>query len=147
MGSRILAAGLDVRELRLEVRFLQRTPELVRDVPSVQELLHALDGDGAELVVVGPQLADSPVVEAVRRIRHDIPGRHVSILGVIPAKDPIGSEGVMLAAGANAVLRRPLDRFVLESWVSKLVNVPRRVLARIPVHVQVVSTSTGSAGT
>jgi hypothetical protein len=146
MGSRILAAGLDVRELRLEVRFLQRTPELVRDVPSVQELLRALDGDGAELVVVGPQLADSPVVEAVRRIRHDIPGRHVSILGVIPAKDPIGSEGVMLAAGANAVLRRPLDRFVLESWVSKLVNVPRRVLARIPVHVQVVGSRRDAPG-
>jgi len=27
---------------------------------------------------------------------------------------------------------------VLESWVAKLLDVPRRVLARIPVHVQVV---------
>ena len=52
----------------------------------------------------------------------------------------------MLGAGANAALRRPLERFVLESWVAKLLDVPRRVLARIPVHVQVVGSRKSAPG-
>jgi hypothetical protein len=65
---------------------------------------------------------------------------------MIPQGDPAGTEGLVLAAGANAALRRPLDRFVLESWVAKLVDVPNRVLARIPVHVQVVGSRHGAPG-
>ena len=44
---------------------------------------------------------------------------------MIPVSEPLGTEGVVLGAGANAALRRPLDRFVLESWVAKLVDVPQ----------------------
>ena len=65
---------------------------------------------------------------------------------MLPASDPAGTEGVVLGAGANAALRRPLDRFVLESWVAKLLDVPRRVLARIPVHVQVVGSRRSAPG-
>jgi len=43
-----------------------------------------------------------------------------------------------IAAGANAVLRRPLEESHLESWVAKLLAVPRRVEARIPVRGHVV---------
>ena len=57
-----------------------------------------------------------------------------------------GTEGLLLEAGANAALRRPLDRFVLESWVGKLLEVPRRALARIPVHVQVVGSRRQAEG-
>jgi hypothetical protein len=138
MEGRILTAGLDVRELRLEVRFLQRWPELVREMSCAEDLFAALDRDGAPLVVLGPRLPDLALVDAIRRIRERAGGRRVSILAVVPAGEPPGTEGVVLGAGANAALRRPLDRFVLESWVSKLVDVPRRIRARIPVHVQVV---------
>jgi hypothetical protein len=65
---------------------------------------------------------------------------HVSILVLIPASEPVGTEGLVLGAGANAALRRPLDRFVLESWLAKLLDVPQRVQTRVPVHVQVVGT-------
>ncbi len=54
--------------------------------------------------------------------------------------EPIDTEGLVLGAGANAALRRPLDRFVLESWLAKLLAVPERVQTRVPVHVQVVGT-------
>ena len=44
-------------------------------------------------------------------------------------------------AGANAVLRRPLDRRDARSrWLAKLLIVPRRVEARVPVQGQVVGT-------
>jgi len=136
--GRILVAGLDVRELTLEVRFLQRDPELVRGLASAQELTEALAGPEGQLVVLGPRLEDAPLEDAVRRAREAAAGRALSILVLIPAADPVGTEGVVLAAGANAVLRRPLGRFVLENWISKLVDVPQRIRARIPVHAQVV---------
>jgi CheY-like chemotaxis protein len=128
------------------VRFLQRQPELVQEALSVQELLEAMAREGASLVVLGPRLPDLPIVDAIRRIREGPGGRRASILVVLPASDPPGTEGVVSAAGANAALRRPLDRFVLESWVAKLVDVPRRVLARIPVHVQVVGSRRSAPG-
>jgi CheY-like chemotaxis protein len=146
VGGRILAAGLDGRELRLEVRFLQRDPGMVRDGLSALELFEAVGRAGASLVVLGPHLPDVPVEEAIRRIREMPAGRRISILVLIPASDPLGTEGVVLGAGANAALRRPLDRFVLESWVAKLVDVPRRALARIPVHAQVVGSRKSAPG-
>jgi CheY-like chemotaxis protein len=138
MPGRILAAGLDGRELRLEVRFLQRAPEMVTEALTARELFEAVAREEASLVVLGPRLPDVPIAEAVRRIREGLAGQRASILAVIPASEPVGTEGAVLDAGANAALRRPLERFVLESWVAKLLDVPRRVLARIPVHVQVV---------
>ena len=146
MPGRIFAAGLDGRELRLEVGFLQRDPELVREALSVQELFDAVGREEATLVVLGPRLPDVPIVEAIRRIREGPAGQRASILALIPASDPVGTEGVVLGAGANAALRRPLERFVLESWVAKLLDVPRRALARIPVHVQVVGSRKSAPG-
>jgi hypothetical protein len=146
MEGRILVAGLDGRELRLEVRFLQRDPERVRDVVSARELFEAVAKDGASLVVLGPRLADAPMAETIRRLREEKAASRTSILAVIPASDPVGTEAVVLGAGANAALRRPLERFVLESWVAKLLDVPRRVLARVPVHVQVVGSRRRAPG-
>jgi CheY-like chemotaxis protein len=146
MGDRILVAGLDGRELRLEVRFLQRDPERVLDVETGQELFDAVAQNGASLVVLGPRLPDLPMVEAIRRLREEKAWPRTSILAVIPASEPVGTEAVVLEAGANAALRRPLERFVLESWVAKLLDVPRRVLARIPVHVQVVGSRRRAPG-
>jgi len=146
MEGRILVAGLDGRELRLEVRFLQRDPGRVQDVGSVAELLEAVEKNGASLVVLGPRLPDVPMAEAIRHLRAQKAGPRASILAVVPASDPPGTEAVVLEAGANAALRRPLERFVLESWVAKLLDVPRRVLARIPVHVQVVGSRRRAPG-
>jgi CheY-like chemotaxis protein len=146
MEDRILVAGLDGRELRLEVRFLQREPEVVLEVPSAGELVDTLAREGAALIVVGPRLPDLSLVETIQQLRAGPAGRRVSVLAVIPASDPVGTEGIVLGAGANAALRRPLDRFVLESWVAKLLDVPRRVRARIPVHVQVVGSRRSTPG-
>ena len=146
MEGRILVAGLDGRELRSEVRFLQRDPGRVQDVASVGELLEAVDRNGASLVVLGPRLPDVPLAEAIRHLGGQKGGPRTSILAVVTASDPPGTEAVVLEAGADAALRRPLERFVLESWVSRLLDVPSRVLARIPAHVQVVGTRRRAPG-
>jgi CheY-like chemotaxis protein len=145
VGSQIVTAGIDARELQLEVRFLKREPNLVEEVLSARELFDRLGREAAQLVVLGPRLPDMPLVETIQRIREG-PSRRVSILAMIPQTDPPGAEGLVLGAGANAALRRPLDRFVLESWVSKLLDVPNRVQARIPVHFQVVGSRHGVPG-
>ena len=51
-----------------------------------------------------------------------------------------------MRAGANAVLRRPLERVILEATLAKLLAVPRRVVARVPVSGQVVGTSRAAGG-
>jgi hypothetical protein len=70
----------------------------------------------------------------------------VSVLALIRAGEPDGLDGETLDAGANAVLRRPLDTMHLEAWLAKLLSVPRRVDARIPVQGQVVGTPRDSVG-
>ena len=138
MPGRILTAGVDARELRLEVRFLQRAPDLLQEAATESELFEALARDSYSLVVLGSLQPEAKLAETIRRIREGTGSRRVSILAMVSEADAPDAEGIALGAGANAALRRPLDRFVLESWVSKLVDVPNRVRARIPVHVQVV---------
>jgi hypothetical protein len=147
MRPRILAAGVSVSELRLEVRFLQREPELARAAATPEEMHDALHDPAIALVVLGPGTAGEwPATDLVPAIRDGPAGNRVSVLAVVRVEDPVGTEGVLLAAGANAALRRPLDRFVLESWMGKLLDVPRRVIARIPVHVQVVGNRRSAPG-
>ena len=89
----IVAAGLDARELRLEVRFLQRESELVREAASLAELLDLLERERPALVVLGPALGGPPLAEVVERVRAMDAGRSVSVLTLVPASDPPGSEG------------------------------------------------------
>jgi hypothetical protein len=143
MTGTILAAGVDGRELRLEVRFLQRQPELLREAGSAADVISAVECEPPGLVVLGGTLATPALVGSIRAKET---GRLLSLLAIVPLGEPPGTEGLLLEAGANAALRRPLDRFVLESWIAKLLDVPSRVLRRIPVHVQVVGSRRKESG-
>ncbi|HSB61665.1 MAG TPA: hypothetical protein VLI67_08090, partial [Vicinamibacteria bacterium] len=145
MSAPILVAGLDSRSLLLEAPVLLRDQPLLAERASARELLDRLAREGGRLVVLGPQLVDLALAEAVRRIRALPSTRRVSILVLLPADGHPGAEREVEAAGANAVLRRPVDRAVLEHWVTKLLSVPRRVEARVPVHGQVVGTPRSAA--
>jgi CheY-like chemotaxis protein len=140
-------AGLDPQGLILEAPVLQRESHGIEAAASVRELIETLARDGARLVILGTKLPDAPLVEAVRRIRSLPPTRGTSLLALLPANEPAGLEDALVAAGVNGVLRRPVERSPLESWIAKLLSVPRRVVARIPVQGEVVgSTRTGPAG-
>jgi CheY-like chemotaxis protein len=140
MSAPILVAGLDSRSLILEAPVLLRDQAVLAERASARELLDGLAREGGRLVILGPRLPDLALPEAVRRIRALPATRRVSVLVLLPADEPPGSEREAVDAGANAVLRRPVDRLLLEHWISKLLNVPRRVDARVPVHGQVVGT-------
>lgn len=145
MSAPILVAGLDSRSLLLEAPILLRDRAVLEEKASARELLDSLARAGGRLVVLGPQLPDLALPEAIRRIRNLPSTRRVSLLVLLPADEPLGMENEVVEAGANAVLRRPLDHHELEQWFTKLLNVPRRVEARIPVHGQVVATPRGAS--
>jgi CheY-like chemotaxis protein len=147
MPSPILVAGLDSRSLLLEAPVLLREGEVLEERGSARELLDSLGLTGSRLVVLGPLLSDLSLPEVIRRIRALPATRSVSILVLLPAGEPRELDEIAAEAGANAVLRRPLEQLRLEAWIAKLLAVPRRVLARVPVHGQVVGTPrTSSAG-
>ena len=141
MPSVLLVAGLDVRSLLLEAPVLQRERHLIQERTYARDLLREIVPAGARLVVLGTELPDLPLPEAVRRIRSSTATRDVSVLAILPAGASAELEEDALRAGANAVLRRPLDRPTLEGALAKLLAVPRRVVARVPVSGQVVGTS------
>ena len=142
----LLVAGLDSRSLLLEAQVLQRDGHAVQEARSGRELLTALATGGPRLVVVGTRLSDLSLPELIREIRASFATRRVSILALVPASEPQALDGSIVEAGANAVLRRPLDPERLDSWIAKLLVVPRRVEARVPVHGHVVGTPHGAAG-
>ena len=141
MPSSLLVAGLDARSLLLEAPVLQRDRHLVQERNNARDLLREIVPTGARLVVLGTELPDLTLPDAVRRIRGSAATREVSVMAILPASATKEIEEETRRAGANAVLRRPVDRPTLEAALAKLLIVPRRVVARVPVSGQVVASS------
>jgi CheY-like chemotaxis protein len=146
VSSPILVAGLERRSLLLAAPFLLREGALIAEAASAREVMERLAGEGCRLVVLGTEIEDATLVDAIRKIRGLPSTRQVSLLALIPSGEPDTLDGEALDAGANAVLRRPFDRAHLEAWLAKLLSVPRRVDARIPVQGQVVGTRRDTIG-
>jgi CheY-like chemotaxis protein len=142
----VLVAGLDRRSLLLEAPFLLRHGAEIGEAASAWDLLERLAKEGGRLVVLGTELEDASLPDLVRRIRGLPATRQVSVLALIPAAAVETLDGDTLDAGANAVLRRPLDAMHLDAWLAKLLSVPRRVDARIAVQGQVVGSPRNAAG-
>jgi CheY-like chemotaxis protein len=134
----LLVAGLDSRSLLLEAPVLQRQGARLEEKATVRDLIETLARNESGLVVLGSLLPDQTLVDAVKKIRALPATRHVSVLVLLGSEERGVLEAAALAAGANAVLRRPLVSRELEDWLSKLLEVPRRVDTRVPVQGQVV---------
>ncbi len=141
MPPPILVAGLDARSLLLEVPLLVREGHTVESRPTARALLLDIVRTNARLVALGSEIPDLTVAETVRRIRASSLTRGVSVLVLLPASTSAETEEEARDAGANAVLRRPLDPVVVEAWAAKLLAVTHRVDARVPVQAQVVGSS------
>lgn len=137
MSPPVFVAGLDRLSLALEAPLLKREGHLVIEHASGKALAAALPGSGVRLVILGTRLPE-PIPELIARIRGDTASRGVSIVVLVPSSEGAESDDALRMAGANAVLRRPLDMAVLEAWLSKLLVVPRRVQVRVPVQGRVV---------
>ena len=136
----ILVAGLDCRSLLLEAPVLQRQLGSLEEKATVRDLLDTLAGTAAAASSWGACFPTRASTTRSRRSAPCPPPATVSILVVLGSDERAAVEAAALDAGANAVLRRPLDSGKLEDWVAKLLVVPRRVDARVPVQGQVVGT-------
>ena len=147
MPAHLLVAGLDARSLLLEAPLLQRERHVVEERPSARDLMEDIPRTGARLVVLGPRLPDLGLPELSARIRASRPRARSRSWRCCPRTSRQDAETAALEAGANAVAAaaaRPRDE--LETWLAKLLIVPRRVEARIPVQGHVVGTPrTGEA--
>ena len=141
MPSTLIAAGLDPLSLLLEAPFLKRERHVVEERGYARDLLQDMVRINARVVVLGSRLPDLDLPETIRRIRASPVTRTVSILVLLPADASPELEAEAREAGANAVLRRPLDTVRLEGWLGKLLAVPRRIEARVTVEGQVVGTT------
>jgi CheY-like chemotaxis protein len=141
MSATILVAGLDLRGLLLEAPLLRREGYSIAEHASAFRLTEDLVSGDARLVVLGTHLHDLSPALAVRTIRSFPVTRHVSVLCLIPANEAPPLDGKLMEAGANAVLRRPLDVVSLEYWLAKLLSVAHRVDVRLPVEGQVVGST------
>ncbi|HEY7512062.1 MAG TPA: PilZ domain-containing protein [Vicinamibacteria bacterium] len=146
MSSRLLVAGLDARSLIVAAPVLQRDHHHVQERATASALLRDLGTQGARMVVLGPNLPDHSLAETIRLIRASPTTRGVSVLVLLPAEAAREAVEEAAEAGANAVLRRPVDERRLEEWLAKLLAVTRRVEARVPVHGQVVGTPLTASG-
>jgi CheY-like chemotaxis protein len=146
MPSHLLVAGLDARSLIVAAPVLQRDRHVVREKASAADLLEDLTAAGAQMVVLGAKLPDLRLDETIRLIRASEATRAVSVLVLLAADDAPETAEEASRAGANAVLRRPLDERRLEDWLAKLLAVARRVEARVPVQGQVVGTPLSASG-
>jgi CheY-like chemotaxis protein len=140
LSAQILVSGFDGRRLLLAAPVLLRERDAVEERPTARDLLRSLSRGVGRLVILGHRLPDLPLLETLRRIRSLPATRDVSILVLLPPGEPVETEISALAAGANAVVRRPFDQLRLESLIAKLLAVPRRIEARIPVQGRVVGT-------
>src|SRR5438552_2135950 len=118
MAFPLLVAGVDGRSLLFEAPVLQREGHVVQERVYVRDLLQAILPTGARMVVLGTELPDLALPDAVRRIRSSSATQHVSVLALLPAGTSAELEEETRRAGANAVLRRPLDRATLEGWMA-----------------------------
>jgi CheY-like chemotaxis protein len=146
MSPSILVAGLDGRSLPLEAPLLRREGHTLQELTSARDVFEMLaSSGGGRLVVLGPRLPDLEIHAAIQKIRASPFTRHVSILVILGTAEPEETGPRAIEAGANAVLRRPLDEAKLEAWLGKLLAVPRRVEARVPVQGQLVGTPKAEA--
>jgi CheY-like chemotaxis protein len=144
--ARVLIAGLEGRGLLIEAPLLQRAGCDVSAFDTPQELVRELREQSAQLLVLGTLLDGIDLPDLIHRIRAAPDLRRISILSLLPVAAPPHSEEELRRAGANAVLRRPLDRARLEAWIAKLLTVARRVEVRIPVDGQVLGSPRRLAG-
>ena len=138
MAATVLVAGLPVAQVLVNSSVLLRDAQTVAEVDSARGLLRLLAEGDTRLALLGPDLPDLSLPEALRRIRASPITRRVSLLVVLPGEASSETAGQLLQAGANAVLQLPLEPLRFDAWLTRLLAVPRRVDVRVPVEGQVV---------
>jgi PAS domain S-box-containing protein len=89
-------------------------------------------------VVLTDSAQHSSTVSLIRRLREDPETRSTAFV-VLTSPSSAGAEADLRKAGVNAIISSPVDPFVWDTRLERLLNVPRRREALIPVLLEVWS--------
>jgi len=137
--GRILLVDQSRGALLFQETILRRREALISTALAGSEGLQKAREEQPQLIMFGFDLFDMSAPEFCREIRSDERTRTISLL-LVCERDNAQHEDLCLAAGANDVIYRPLQRHDLDAKINRLTTIPTRrdlrTLTRIEVSLE-----------
>ena len=137
--GRILLVDQSRGALLFQETILRRREALISTALAGSEGLQKAREEHPQLIMFGFDLFDMSAPEFCREIRSDERTRTISLL-LVCERDNAQHEDLCLAAGANDVIYRPLQRHDLDAKINRLTTIPTRrdlrTLTRIEVSLE-----------
>jgi len=137
--GRILLVDHSRGALLFQETILRRREAVVITAIAGSEGLQKAREEQPQLIMFGFDLFDMSAPEFCREIRSDERTRNISLL-LVCERDNAKHQDLCLAAGANDVVYRPLQRHDLDSKITRLTTIPTRrdlrTLTRIEVSLE-----------
>ena len=137
--GRILLVDHSRGALLFQETILRRREAVVLTAIAGSEGLQKARDEQPQLIMFGFDLFDMSAPEFCREIRSDERTRGISLL-LVCERDNTKDQDLCLAAGANDVVFRPLQRHDLDSKITRLTTIPTRrdlrTLTRIEVSLE-----------
>lgn len=119
--KKILVTDDDPRNRKLEETLLRANGYDVRSVESGKASLEAVAVDPPDLILLDLMMPGMDGFEVVRQLKADPATRRIPII-MVTALDDEGSRMRLAAAGVSEVISKPLDRWVLQACIEKLLG-------------------------
>ncbi len=119
--KKILITDDDPHSRKLEEALLQASGYTVRSVDSGPAALHAVAADPPDLILLDLMMPGMDGFEVVRQLKADPVTRRIPII-MVTALDDDGSRARLAAAGVSEVITKPLDRWILQARIDKLLG-------------------------
>lgn len=122
-GERILVVDDNALSRKLLGDVLGAEGYNVRDAASGAEAFSAIAEEQPDLILLDIMMPEMDGFEVVRRLRADTATRTIPLV-IVTALDDEGSRARLAAAGINAVLTKPIDRWELRSMLLRVLAKP-----------------------
>jgi CheY-like chemotaxis protein len=119
--KKILVTDDDPRNRKLEEALLRANGYAVRSVESGRAALDAVAADPPDLILLDLMMPGMDGFEVVRQLKADTATFRIPIIMVTALDDP-ASRARLATAGVSEVITKPVDRWVLQACVEKLLG-------------------------
>ncbi|MFC5302808.1 response regulator [Azospira restricta] len=120
-AKHVLVADDDPRNRKLIETLLRAEGYAVHSVDSGQDALAAVAAAVPDLILLDLMMPGMDGFEVVRRLAADAATRNIPIV-MVTALDDDASRARLAAAGIRDVINKPIDRWVLQACVDKLLG-------------------------
>jgi response regulator RpfG family c-di-GMP phosphodiesterase len=134
--GRILLVDQSRGALLFQETILRRREAVISTALAGSEGLRKAREEQPQLIMFGYDLFDMSAPEFCREIRADERTRAISLL-LVCERDDSQQQELCLAAGANDVIYRPLQRHDLDAKITRLTTIPTRRTLRTLTRIEV----------